>query len=109
MLLRFTSCALHGPPLGIQDQSEVKKKKYTALFSVGSVLQTATFLRITKDIVISQPIVLPPGSARRILLTTSSLSPLIGVTRYDILFVRKQKCRKGGLPFSYYFNVLDIR
>ena len=26
MLLRFTSCALNGPPLGIQDQSQ--KKKY---------------------------------------------------------------------------------
>ena len=27
MLLRFTSCALHGPPFGIQDQSPKKKSK----------------------------------------------------------------------------------
>ena len=71
---------------------------HTALFSV----ELSHELR--KNIVISQPIVLPPVSARRILPTASSLSPLICVTWYDIFFVRKQKCRKGGLPFSYFFT-----
>ena len=46
MLLRFTSCALNGPPLGIQDQSQ-KSSVVSVLISVTTDMSPTGDLLVT--------------------------------------------------------------